>query len=264
MNISEKFFLLAFDTHKLTFNNWYYNLRYDYGLCGALVFDLILSKRLIAKEEGEFEEDKNVIIEKQWVTDLLSKIERQKLFSLYFGKKQNKNLKNWLKVIKIKVNTIKQNIKVDLKHREIIGEIHTKVMGIKLFSRSYLIKSQVLQELKNHLEKVILEQNVSDIQALVLLRLIKGAKVTEFVFAHKPPPERKELEVKLTQLFENDEVIALLKRLIAEEKSGQMEDMSEALDILADAIASIGEAVDGVGDGGSDGGGDGGGGDGGD
>jgi hypothetical protein len=258
LSLTELFFLLSFDSRKRVFANLYYTEKFNYGLCGALLFELILSKRLVFTEDKELVEDKNAPTNRVWVAPLLEKIEKKQWFTILFGKKHQKTLANWLKVFKAHVYDIRQGTRQYLDSEKIIGKKTSKIFGLKLYSSTYLENLSLLQSLKQDLLQTILGTKSPEIQNLMLLRLIKGLKATKNIFLEKTALEKKELEQKLNQLFEQEEIIRTLQDLLLEiQKQEKWEDVLDSLDVISEAIESIGDAVDGIGDGG-DGGSDGG------
>lgn len=260
LSLTELFFLLSFDSRKRVFSNWYYTEKFDYGLCGALLFELTLSQRLVFAEDKELVEDKNAPASRTWVAPLLEEIEKKQWFTILFGKTHQKTLANWLKVFKANVYNIRQGARQYLENEKIISKKPSKIFGVKLYSHTYLENLSLLQSLKQDLLQTILGTKSPEIQNLMLLRLIKGLKVAKDIFLEKTALEKKELEQKLNQLFEQEEIIRILQDLLLEvQRQERWEDVLDSLDVVSEAIEAIGDAVDGVGDGGSDGGGDGGG-----
>lgn len=263
LSLTELFFLLSFDSRKGVFANWHYTEKFEYGLCGALLFELILSKKFVFTEEKELIEDKNASANRTWVAQLLAEIENKQWFTILLGKTNKKTLANWLKVLNARVYDIKQGTRQCLESEKIIFKKPSKIFGVKLYSSIYLESLSLLQSLKQDLLQTILGTKSPEIQNLMLLRLIKGLKATKDIFLEKTALEKQELEQKLNQLFEQDEIIRILQDLLLEVREQEKwADVLDSLDVITEAIEVIGDSVDGVGDG-SDGGGDGGGGDGG-
>ncbi len=263
LSLTEQFFLLAFDIRKRIFATWYYTDKFYYGLCGAFLFELILSKKLIFTEDKELIEDKEVSMSRAWVAPLFEKIEKELWFTILCGKNHQKTLANWLKVLNAVKYNIKDATKSHISSEKITGKKSTKIFGIKLYSSTYLEDISILQSLKQDLWQTILGTKSPEIHYLTLLRLIKGLKIVKDVFSEKTISEKKELEQKLNQLFEQEEIARILQdAFLEEQRQEKWDSMLDSLDMISEAIETIGEAVDGIGDGGdggSDGGGDGGG-----
>lgn len=261
LTLSEQFFLLSFNSQKATFSTWYYLTKFDYGLCGALLFELILAEKIILSEQKEFVVNQAITMDKAWIEDLLKTIEKKDWFVSLFGKKHEKTLLNWIKVLKMEWHILKAQTRNALKEKQIISEKPTKFLGLKV-STTILLENALLQkDLKHQLESVILGKNMPDLQIFMLLRLLKALKVVDKVFEEKSKEEKKILEDKLNLLFEGDEFSEAIKLLLSELHQEKIEDMTDLFDTLADTIMDIGDAMDSVGDGDS-GGGDGGDGDG--
>lgn len=257
----ENFFLLSFDSKKNTFASWRSYPKFDYGLCGALLFELFLAERIAISAQREFVLNTEVKANELWIEGVLEKIAQKKWFETLFGKKHEKTLVHWLKVLKMESSEVKAQTKKSLKNKNIIGEKPVKLLGLEVSKTVFLQDTATLQLLKDKLAGTILGETVPDLQTFMLLRLLKAAKVCSHVFAEKTAEERKILENNLTLLFEKDEFSEAIKIIFKELRQEELEQMTDLLDTLSDAIAGIGDAMDSVGDGGGDGGGgDGGGG----
>jgi Golgi phosphoprotein 3 (GPP34) len=263
LTLSEQFFLLSFNSQKATFSTWHYLTKFDYGLCGALLFELILAEKIMLSEQKEFVVNQAIALDKAWIEDLLTTIEKKKSFDTLFGKKHEKTLLHWIKVLKMEGHIIKVQTRRALKEKQVISEKPAKFLGLKISTTIFLEDIAKQKDLKYHLESVILGKNVPDLQVFMLLRLFKALKVIDKVFGEKTKEEKKILEDKLNLLFEGDEFSEAMKLLLSEPHQEKIEEMTDLFDVLADAISGIGDAMDSVGDGdsgGGDGGGDGGGG----
>lgn len=262
--LTAKFFLLSMDRYKATFAHWHHFTSFEIGISGALVFEFLLAKRLVLSENKEFFEDKNVPVAPLWAEKILQEIEEKHWFKMLLGKKHEKTLGNWLKVVKTQSLTIKENIKKDLKVQAILVEKPAKLLGITVSHTTYLKETNILVSLKEDIEQAILGKKTPDLETLMLLRLIKGTKTIKLIFSEKSIAEQKKLEQELDALFQKEEITAILSELLAESRQREAVDdaldLSDALEAIAEVIDSIGDAVDG---GSGDSGGDGGGGDGG-
>lgn len=261
LTLSEQFFLLSFDTQTKNQSAWHSLAKFDYGLCGALLFELILAEKIILSEQKEFVVNQEISTNELWIEDLLKTIEKKDWFVRLFGKKHEKTLLNWVKVLKMEWHILKAQTRNALKERQVISEKTSKFLGLKI-STTFILENIPLQkDLKHQLENAILGNNTPDLRTFMLLRLLKALKISNEVFGEKRKEEKKILEDKLNLLFQGDEFAEATKLLLSEFHQEKIEDMTDLFDTLANAISDIGDATDSVGDGdgGSDGGGDGGG-----
>lgn len=264
--LTEEFFLLSFNSYKHTFSDWHHRPKFEYGLCGAFLFEQILSEKMMFSDKKELVVNTEVQTTTTWAEELLEKVEKKKGFEALFGKKYGRTLLNWLKVLKMEINELKTQTNKMLKSKNIIGEKPIKLLGVKVYTTNILQDGATLKALKDKLERAILSQTYPDLQTFMLLRLLKAAKTVDQVFVEKNVEEKKHLTNNLNQLFEKDDFAQTLDSLLRGLRREELEEMTDMMETLSEVISDIADAVDGAGDGGSDGsgdGGDGGGGDGG-
>jgi hypothetical protein len=256
--LNTTFFLLSFNPQKLTFASWYYYTKFGYGLCGALLCELLLSGKIILSEQQEFVVNQAIKPSEDWIEDLFKTIEERNWFTILLGAKHEKTIASWFKVLRMELHDIKEHTQKTLQEKGIIGKKPIKLLGLKLSSNTVLQNTDAYHSLKDRLENVILGKISPDLQTIMLLRLVKAVKIVDDIFAEKSIAERQILTHAIDQLCEKEEFSNTIKLIFKELQQGKIDEMTDMLDTLADTISEIGDVVGegadsgGDGDGGSD------------
>lgn len=225
-----------------------YNLsqRVGYALAGAALMDLILGAYVA------FDHDKNCVVQPQSCPDaVLGAVQRR-----IAKPKKPKDAKYWVQIL-YAYHTSSARLLGGLIAKGVIRLELRKKWKIFTLKRYPLIDFAAKQAVVSRLEKVIVSTEPPEYAALILLSLVKSARLLPYVF-----PERNNSD---PTGLENDVQAALKKQPYgnfteeaiqdAERREEMLESLEVALDTLTIAMDAIADAVDASADAGGDGGG---------
>ena len=233
-----------------------YNLsqRVGYALAGAALMDLVTGGYVA------FDHNKNCVVQPQSCPDaVLGAVQRR-----IAKPKKPKDAKYWVQVL-YAYHTSSARLLGGLVAKGVIRLELRKKWKIFTLKRYPLIDFAAKQAIISRLEKVIVSAEPPEYAVLILLSLVKSARLLPYIFPdwHKNNPTGLEEDVQTAlkkQPYGNFTQEAIED---AERRAEMLESLEAALDTLTIAMDAIADAVDASADAGGGDGGDGGGGDGG-
>ena len=224
-----------------------YNLsqRVGYALAGAALMDLILGAYVA------FDNGKNCVVQPQSCPDaVLGAVQRR-----IAKPKKPKDAKYWVQIL-YAYHTSSARLLGGLVTKGVIRLELRKKWKIFTLKRYPLIDFAAKQAVVSRLEKVIVSTEPPEYAALILLSLVKSARLLPYIFPerHKNDPTGLENDVQVAlkkQPYGNFTEEAIKD---AERREEMLESLEVALDTLTIAMDAIADAVDASADAGGDGG----------
>lgn len=193
LNLIEKFILLTLDKKKGKF--LIDSLSLNYGIAGAILLEMSeLNKISIANK-------------KLLLSDV--KLTHYKIIDacikLIQNSKKPRNAKYWINKIGNKSSVFKKTILIELNSKNIIKiDNRAYMLGLFNIKRYVLLDTKPIDEIKNTLKRIVLENEKADLENVLLLSLMNSCKLTRILFTNKN--EHKAANKRIKELSHNIEI----------------------------------------------------------
>lgn len=193
LNLIEKFVLLTLDPKKGKF--LIDSLSLNYGIAGAILLEM--SELNIINVEKK----KLILIDAAFKNDKII----DGSIKLIGNSKKNRNIKYWINKIGNNSLGFKKLILDDLYHKGILKiEKSSYIWGLFNSYRYPIMNIKPIDEQKNKLKRIVLENEKPDLECLLLLSLMNSCKLTRILFISKK--ENKAANKRIKELTKNIEI----------------------------------------------------------
>ncbi|MFC2152604.1 GPP34 family phosphoprotein [Bacteroidota bacterium] len=203
LQLFEKFILVALDQKKGKF--LIDSLSLNYGLAGSILLELSELNKIIIKNKRIVTSDKK----------LTNNLIIDTCIKLINSTRKDRKPRYWIYKIGNKSSKFRKIILKDLYDKRII-RIDKKefLWGLITIKRYPVINPKEVNEIKSKLKRIVLENEKSDIEAILLLSLMASCKLTRILFATKK--EHRAAGKRIKELTNNIEISEAVSQTLRE------------------------------------------------
>lgn len=180
LSLKEKYLLLCMKPHKGGMINA--GTGFQYGLCGAIIMDLLLAEKLVLKGKKvllpRYRPDSDRILQ-----DVLTRVKKAR---------RHKKVKTWVQSLSYHVPRYRRSITDMLVKAGYLKRERKRFLGIP-YTRHYLMKQLEVQQIRDRLIDCIEQDQYDNEHELALIALLYAGKALSSLF----PDLKKQREVKL-------------------------------------------------------------------
>lgn len=203
LNLIEKFTLITLDSKKGKF--LIDSLSLNYGIAGAILLEMSELNKIAIKHKRLVLLDSKLTNDK--IIDACIKIIQKS--------KKNRRTKYWINKIGNNSSGLKKLILNDLNSKRILKiDKSSFLWGLFSFYKYPQLNTKPVDEIKNRLRRIVLENEKPDLENVLLLSLMNSCKLIRILFINKK--EHKSAKRRIKELTKNIEISEVVSQTLKE------------------------------------------------
>jgi hypothetical protein len=203
LNLIEKFILITLDSKKGKF--LIDSLSLNYGIAGAILLEMSELNKIAIKNK------RLVLLDSKLTNDIII----DACIKIIQKSKKNRRTKYWINKIGNNSSGFKKLILDDLNKKRLLKiDKSTFFWGLFSFYKYPQINTKPVDEIKNRLRIIVLENEKPELESVLLLSLMNSCKLTRILFINKK--ENRAANKRIKELTQNIEISNTISQALKE------------------------------------------------